>query len=126
MLLESSFTRLNNVVFDESVENDFNITSEVGVSEKVIIVTEEATIVQKNKDVEQVKIKVKFGGVFECVGESPITDLSEFGRINGAAIIYPYIREHVTSLSQKAEIGAIFLPPVNFTKTKNLNSSSHE
>jgi len=37
-----------------------------------------------------------------------------FGNVNGAAIIYPYIREHLTSLSVKAGVGIILLPPANF------------
>ena len=116
ILLESSFSRINNVVFDESVNNNFDINIEVGVNEKVITVTEEAILVQKFQDIEQFKFKVKMIGVFECIGDSLITNFDEFGRINGAAIIFPYIREHVTNLSLKAGIGAIFLPPVNFTK----------
>ncbi|NCD10471.1 MAG: preprotein translocase, partial [Negativicutes bacterium] len=36
------------------------------------------------------------------------------GNVNGAAIIYPYIREHLTSLSVKAGVGIILLPPANF------------
>jgi preprotein translocase subunit SecB len=52
-------------------------------------------------------------GIFEKKGESVI-DLENFGNVNGAAIIYPYIREHLTSLSVKAGVGIILLPPTNF------------
>jgi preprotein translocase subunit SecB len=118
ILIESSFSRINNVAFGESVENNFNINIEVAVNGKLITVAEEATLVQKFQDVEQVKIKVKMVGVFECIGESLLKDFDEFGNINGAAIIFPYIREHITTLSLKAGIGAIILPPVNFTNNK--------
>ncbi|MDR1097091.1 MAG: protein-export chaperone SecB [Tannerella sp.] len=30
--------------------------------------------------------------------------------------MFPYIREHITNISLKGGIGAIILPPVNFTK----------
>jgi preprotein translocase subunit SecB len=53
-------------------------------------------------------------GVFECVGESELKDYDLFGRVNGAAIIFPYIREHISGLSLKAGLGPIILPPVNF------------
>lgn len=55
-------------------------------------------------------------GIFECIGETLLKDYEEFGRINGAAIIFPYIREHITTLSLKAGIGVIIIPPINFVK----------
>lgn len=118
VLAESSFTRIPNVIFGENTKNNFNVNIEVGVNDKVITVVEEVTLVQRFKEVEQVKINVKMIGVFECIGDSPLTDFKQFGRVNGAAIIFPYIREHITSLSLKAGISAIILPPVNFTKTE--------
>jgi preprotein translocase subunit SecB len=116
ILLESEFSRINNVAFGEGVNNNFNINVEVTVNGKTITVVDEATLVQKFQDIEQVKIKVKMIGVFECIGESALKDFEEFGKINGAAIIFPYIREYITNISLKAGIGAIILPPVNFTK----------
>jgi preprotein translocase subunit SecB len=45
-------------------------------------------------------------------------NLDQFGHVNAAAIIYPYIREHLSNLSAKAGLGLIFLPPVNFAKNE--------
>ncbi len=115
ILVESSFRRIENVDFSDTVENELNIGTEVAVQDNDIIVAETVTIVQKNEEKEQVNVRVKMVGMFKKVGASDITDLEEFGRVNGAAIIYPYIREHITNLSIKAGIGAIILPPVNFT-----------
>jgi preprotein translocase subunit SecB len=118
LLLESNFSRINNVAFGEAINNDIGINVEVGVKDQLITVIEEVTLTQKLQDVEQVKIRVKMVGVFECFGETELTNFDEFGRINGAAIIFPYIREHVTNVSLKAGIGPIILPPINFTKNK--------
>jgi preprotein translocase subunit SecB len=54
--------------------------------------------------------------IFERTGESPLTDFEEFGKVNGAAIIFPFIREHIMNMSLKGGIGAVILPPLNFTK----------
>ena len=116
ILTESSFSRINNVVFDNIVDNKLNIETNVSVNGKVITVAEEVTIIQVFNDVEQVNIKVKMVGVFESTGESSLTNFEEFGKVNGAAIIFPYIREHITYISLKGGIGAIILPPLNFTK----------
>lgn len=116
ILLESNFKRENNVQFVETVQNNMHIETEVQTKDASIMVLETVTISQKYEKMEQVSIMVKMAGVFERVGESKLEDLEQFGKINGAAIIFPYIREHITNLSLKAGIPPIILPPVNFTK----------
>ena len=93
-----------------------NIGVEVSVEKNIITVAETVYFTQKYNDVEQVNIEVKMVGIFECIGETLLKDYEEFGRINGAAIIFPYIREHITTLSLKAGIGVIIIPPINFVK----------
>ena len=116
LLLESNFKRINNVNFDDALPGlkmDMNINTEVGVQGNVISVAETVTVVQNYNDAEQFSFLVKMVGVFECVGESELKDYDLFGRVNGAAIIFPYIREHISGLSLKAGLGPIILPPVN-------------
>ena len=62
------------------------------------------------------KIVVSFVGVFKRNGDSQILDNEQFGRINGAAIIFPFVREHIANIALKAGLGSVILPPVNFTK----------
>ena len=121
ILLESNFKRENNVQFVETVQNNMHIETEVQTKDASIMVLETVTISQKYEKLEQVSIMVKMAGVFERVGESKLEDLEQFGKINGAAIIFPYIREHITNLSLKAGIPPIILPPVNFTKMQGNN-----
>lgn len=118
LLVDSHFSRINNVQFGKDAKNDVNINTEVSVNGNLITVAEEVTLVQKFNGIEQVNIKVKMIGIFESIGESIIRDFEEFGKVNGAAIIFPYIREHITNITLKSGIGAIILPPVNFTKNK--------
>ena len=118
ILMESSFSRVKNVIFGGDVKNDLEINTNVTVNNQTITVLEKVSIIQKAGDIEQVKINVSMVGVFERVGETLLGNLDEFGKINGAAIIFPYIREHVTDLSLRANIIPIILPPVNFMKVK--------
>ena len=116
LLLESNFKRLNKVQFEGDIpELKIDINTEVGVQGKVISVEETVTITQKYNDIEQFSFSVKMAGLFECIGDSALTDYEDFGSVNGAAIIFPYIREHITNLSLKAGLNPIVLPPVNFT-----------
>ena len=54
-------------------------------------------------------------GVFVKEGDVPLP-LEDFGNVNGAAIIFPYIREQFSNLALKAGLGFIILPPINFVK----------
>lgn len=116
LLLESSFKRINNVQFDVATpELNMHINTEVGVQDNIISVAETVTLSQKFNNEEQFSFVVKMVGIFERIGDTPLTDYDAFGKVNGAAIIFPYIREHITNLSLKAGLGPIILPPVNFT-----------
>ena len=120
ILLNSEFSRANRVFYD-NVNNEMNINVNVQVEDNIIAVKETLTIRQTHQENEQVRMVVTIVGVFEKVGKSAIDNLEEFGYTNGAAIIFPYIREHVSSLSMKAGIMPIILQPVNFVSLYNSN-----
>ncbi len=58
-------------------------------------------------------LKVKYLGSFQKDLEDSNMDLLSFINNHAPAIIYPYIREHVSSLTLKAGIPALYLPPIN-------------
>ena len=119
LLIDSQFHRENHLEFGDGVSGNMDIRTDVSVQDnKLITVMETVTVKQYHNDKEQVSITVKMAGVFESIGETQIKDYDEFGRVNAAAIIFPYIREHISSLSAKAGIGMIILPPVNFAASK--------
>ncbi len=120
LLIDSMFHREDAVSFDPNVENNLNINTAVNIDGKTVNVMLQVVINQQFQGKSQVRIEAKMVGVFECVGETPLADnLENFGRINGAAIIFPYIREHISSLSIKAGIPPIVLPIVNFQNSAN-------
>lgn len=116
LLLESVFSRIVNVTFDNpDVVQNIDVDVNVSVNENSVVVTEEIKYNQTFNQVQEVSATIKMVGVFEKFGDS-ILDLENFGNINGAAIIFPYIREHLTNLTSKAGLGLIIIPPFNFTK----------
>jgi preprotein translocase subunit SecB len=117
LLLESNFKRVSNVLFnDPAITQDIRIEGEVTVNpeKNIVSVIQTLHFSQIYKEEIQIAVTIKMIGIFEKTGESVI-DLEDFGKVNGAAIIYPYIREHLSSLSIKAGVGIILLPPANFT-----------
>lgn len=121
LLLESNFKRVSNVRFGEAVQTDMHVNTEVQTEDNSVMVLETVKISQKYEKMEQVSIMVKMAGIFERVGESELEDLEQFGKMNGAAIVFPYIREHITNLSLKAGLPSIIIPPINFTKMQGNN-----
>jgi preprotein translocase subunit SecB len=113
ILIESSFSRINNVIFDNP-QNNININVNVSVEGASVTVEETVDLLQKQNGNDQVKFRIKMIGMFEKTGDSVLNDLDRFGRINGASIIYPYIREHISNVALKAGLGILILPPVNF------------
>jgi len=119
LLLESSFNRIQNVAFNNpEIKQEVNVDVNVSVNGNTVGVAVQVIYKQIFNDVDQVTATIKMAAVFEKTGDSSL-DLEQFGQVNGAAIIYPYIREHLSSLSAKAGLGLIFLPPVNLTKKKD-------
>lgn len=118
ILVESNFKRESKVTFNsEKSQNIVNVDVSVQIENNIIIVTETLNFVQKFEEVTEVEALIRMIGIFEKFGESPL-DLDKFGRVNGAAIIFPYIREQITNLAAKAGLGLILLPPFNFTANK--------
>lgn len=116
LLLESNFSRIINVTFDNpKVIQNIDVDVQIEVNDNTVIVTETVKYNQIFNDIQEVSATIKMIGVFEKFGDS-VLDLENFGNINGAAIIFPYIREHLTSLTSKAGLGLIIIPPFNFTK----------
>lgn len=117
LLLESAFERVINVTFDnpDTIQNiDVDVKVEVYENNTVAVI-EEIKYTQTFNNIQEVSASIKMVGVFEKIGDS-ILDLEHFGNVNGAAIIFPYIREHLTNLCSKAGLGLIIIPPFNFTQ----------
>jgi preprotein translocase subunit SecB len=62
------------------------------------------------------EVTITMVGEFLIEGE-PLMPIEQFASINAPAIIFPFIREHLASLTMKAGINPpILLPPINFVK----------
>lgn len=115
ILVDSHLTRKANVNFKE-LQLDVEIGTGVGVKDNVVNVKLSVNVKQMENGTAQSEMSATMVGTFEKTGDSPLNDMEEFGRINGASIIFPFLREHIANLAMKAGLGPIMLPPVNFQK----------
>jgi len=59
------------------------------------------------------RLNVVLVGRFSCVGPGTTSESEEFASINAVAILLPYVREALSSLSGRGPFGAYVLQPIN-------------
>jgi len=116
--LNLAFTRQQKVTFNDSrIRPKVNVEVGYQLEGNKVVVTENVEFSQEVDGVEEYSISTKVVGLFEVVGQ-PKLGVDEFGRVNGPAIIFPYVRETITSICFKAGLGAVYIPPFDFTKNR--------
>ncbi len=117
ILIESTFKRLPVVNFvSPEYKNDISIGIESQKEGNTLSVFLTVNVSSGNGDILDVEAKVKMAGIFQKNTEVNEIDMDSFGKVNAPAIIFPFIREHIASISSKAGIPTILLPPINFVK----------
>lgn len=78
----------------------------------------------KPSNLENSLLKVTYFGFFsKSEGQDEVLKFKDFAVKNGPAIIYPYVRQFVRSLSLEAGFNPIILPVVNFITLGNEKNS---
>lgn len=117
ILIESSFKREPQIDFNnKDLHNNINIDVQNSTEKSNILYV--TVIVDFDTSVGNKKFilsRIKMLGVFEF-GEKLHLSLDSFANINAPAIIFPFIREHLSNVSMKAGIQPILLPTINFVK----------
>jgi preprotein translocase subunit SecB len=117
LILESNFKREVLINFQQPIESvfDLDVSSEKVEQTNQYVVQVKAILKGLQAQKTEFSVEVKMVGVFEKFGAPDFSD-EQFTNVNGPAIIFPFIREHIASLALKAGIGTVLLPPLNFTK----------
>lgn len=117
-LIESYFKRENFIHFEDDdfqSKVDFEIEDNTEENNLNIILTLHFNA--GKTDNKEITSTIKMLGIFELTGESTsIISSEDFAKINGPAIIFPFIREHLANVTMKAGLNPILLPPINFVK----------
>ncbi len=115
ILLESSFKRVAQISFPiENPELDIEVQPAANADE--IHVGVALLFKAKKNEVVEIDAQIKMVGIFKIASDTPELDKNTFAKINAPAIIFPFIREHLASLSLKAGVPPILIPPINFVK----------
>ena len=117
------------ILVKEEFERDTSIGSELetnvgfGISanesDGTYFVELETTIKLMEDGVNKVSLIFKHVGMFSVDGDSANLPMDDFLKYNAPAIMFPFVREHVSSITTKAGIPTVLLPPMNIVAMIN-------
>ncbi|QXE18378.1 protein-export chaperone SecB [Clostridium sp. 001] len=111
ILVKENFWRDYNVPQDSKV--DFQIGTGWNMNGNSYSVELSSTLRLISDDKEVLKLENTFVGAFSVIEGSENMDIEDYIRNNSAALMFPYIREHISTMTQKSGIKPILLPPIN-------------
>lgn len=119
LITESFFRREEMIDFENEynkVENSLVIGPSVSIRENEIIVKLTTEITQFFQGRKLVEAKIVIVGLFRAEGEGDEKLKENFASINAPAILFPYIREAISSASVKSGLSPILIQPINFVE----------
>lgn len=111
ILVEESFWRDYSVSENLKVDLEFSTSNKIEDNDAIVEVTTNFQLIKDDKSF--VKLNFKFVGFFSIMEENPNMNMEKFISNNSLALMFPYIREHITSVTSKSGIKPIMLPPIN-------------
>lgn len=117
MLVKEEFWRDYIVPDDIDMDLKFESSNQIVDNRATSEVTSTLKLIANGQDV--IKLESKFVGFFSIDENEKNMDLDNYMKINSAALMFPYIREHITTITAKAGINPIMLPPLNLIAILN-------
>lgn len=111
ILVEEKFWRDYDVPEDSAVHFNLEAGSVKTPNDYNVEVNSTLTLIKEDKEV--LTLRSKFVGFFSIIKEQENMDIEEYIKNNSVALMFPYIREHISAVTIKSGINPIFLPPIN-------------
>lgn len=116
ILVQSNFMRTPDVVINQGEKTETNVEVKSDTKDEKKIATELiVNLVSKFKEKVQFEANIVMVGLFEAENVKQ-EEIDSFSRINAPAIIFPFMREHIISLTTKAGLPPVALPLINFVQ----------
>ncbi|CAG5072865.1 Protein-export protein SecB [Dyadobacter sp. CECT 9623] len=114
-LVESDFKYNPEVSTSESARFDLEVTmSRMDTDNGDTLISLGVKVIAFSGDASLLTVTARMDGIFDfnLDGAGPAEDY--LANVNAPAIIYPFVREHIASLTAKAGVDALLIPPFNF------------
>ncbi|MGB2867849.1 MAG: protein-export chaperone SecB [Bacteroidota bacterium] len=127
ILVESHFKRLPDLIQDEKAKVDFTLDLAPSVDSSTNRIVTEVVLNMKSvrETVAQIELSIRMAGIFEFTKLSD-EEQQNFSKINAPAIVFPFVREHLMSLTQKAGLNPIIINPINFVELSKRSETKQE
>lgn len=124
ILINDQFSREAYIPEGARLNINFHQDNKIFEEEYSASLTAELTLSKDDK--VYLDMKTTFVGIFAQIINEKNMDMNNFIKNHAPAIILPYIREHVTTLTQKSGIGPIIIPPINIIALLNKSSEQNK
>lgn len=112
IIIELNFKRSPNVPPD--LQFNIEISSSAETNQQKTTLQEKLTVIAKSAGGDFIQVMCTMIGQFSCIENEKNMSLEEFAQASAPAIIYPFCREAIASVSMKSGTNPILLPPFNF------------
>ena len=126
MLVSEKFNREPDI--PDTVINDikFNINFNKPNNDEDFNVTITVVLIGLCEGKEIYILECTFVGIFNYIKGEENINLDDFVKYNAPAIMFPYIREHISSITQKSGMQPVYLAPINLVAVLSENKKDKE
>jgi preprotein translocase subunit SecB len=110
ILNKSDFIRERAILTKNDISIKYQCNNGISPDNRILESELIAEITEKNNNF---RFTCSMVGVFSVEGDASNMPLKEFAENNAAALIFPYLREHISSVTSKAGLQPVLLPPTN-------------
>lgn len=111
ILTEEKFWRDYSIPEDLSIDLEFQSSNSIEDNKATVEVFTNFKLVDDTQ--EFLTLDLKFVGFFSTIEDEENMNIEKFIKDNSLALMYPYIREHITNITSKTGIKPVILPPIN-------------
>lgn len=111
ILVREDFFRDYEVDEDAKINLKFKAINNIQEESATVELETELELTSDNKTA--LRLNCNFVGFFSIDKDNENMEMEDYIKNNAPALIFPYIREHISSVTTKAGIRPVLLPPIN-------------
>lgn len=111
ILVKENFFR--EVEVPENIEVVLNIDMNLNIQETISTTQLDTTVLMKCDGKDVLKLETRFVGLFSIKKSDENMDMEKYLKNHSPALMFPFIREHIATITQKSGVPPVLLPPVN-------------
>lgn len=108
-----------------SVDASFKVKRTIEEAKRLLTIKFETSLFEKS-DNPPMKMSISAAGFFSLKENEDIKILHDFSRIQGPALMFPFLREVIADLTMKTGFPPLLLPPTNIHKLIGMRKKKKE